>query len=114
MTSVFVQKSGYAFKDHPKFPNVKLAVLVNKSDTDAVSVSVLDISPGVEIPAHTHDPQVDSIFVVEGSGEGYINGAWQKISAGDYIFVPADVKHGIRNTGNGTLRLFIHHSPPLL
>lgn len=102
------------FTDHPRFAGVKIAVLVSGKDSDMVSVSVLKVSPGVEIPVHTHDPQLDSIFVLSGQGEAYVNGRWQAVEAGDHVFAPSGAEHGIRNTGNEVLKLFIHHSPPLL
>lgn len=99
--------------DHPRFAGVRIAVLVNSELSRAVSVSLLEISPGVEIPAHTHDPQLDSIFVLAGRGEAYIDGSWRAIGPGDHIFAPSGAEHGVRNTGDGVLKLFIHHSPPL-
>jgi len=114
MQTIFHDCAKITFTDHPRFANVKLAVLVSQTDTDAVSVSQLLIAPATEIPIHTHEPQTDSIFVMAGSGQAYVNGEWRPIAPGDYIFVPATVEHGIRNTGPTTLKLFIHHSPPLL
>lgn len=114
MASKFYKDTDIAFTDHPRFENVKIAVLVTGKDTDTVSTCLLDIAPDTEIPVHTHDPQVDSIFIVSGSGQAFVNGTWQDITPGDYIFVPAIEEHGIRNTGASTLRLFVHHSPPLL
>ena len=114
MNSIFHASQEVVFSDHPKFADVKLAVLVNKEDTDSVSVSLLLIAPATDIPIHTHDPQADSIFVLEGSGQAYVNSEWRAIAPGDYIFVPANQEHGIKNTGPATLKLFIHHSPPLL
>jgi len=106
-------KAGRTFADHPKFRGVRFAPLVSSKDSGTVSVSVLEIGFGIEIPVHTHDPQVDSIFVVEGEGEAYVNGRWETVTEGDYVFVPAGVEHGIRNTGRSTLTLFVHHAPPL-
>lgn len=114
MQTLFSRASTLAFADHPRFAGVKIAVLVSGKDSSAVSVSVLDIAPGVEIPVHTHDPQLDSIYVVSGRGEAYVNGAWQAVEAGDHIFAPKTVEHGMRNAGDGPLRLFVHHSPPIL
>ncbi|NPB10021.1 MAG: cupin domain-containing protein [Thermodesulfobacteria bacterium] len=111
--AIFVRKEEIEFKDHPKFAGVKIAILVSSKDTDRASISMLRIEPGVEIPIHTHDPQVDSIYVLSGEGEAYVNGSWQKIKTGDYIFVPAREEHGVKNTGSGELELFIVHSPPL-
>lgn len=114
MSSKFYSQEQIVYSDHPRFANVRIAILVPLKEAEAVGVSMLDIAPETEIPIHTHDPQVDSIFVVSGSGEAHVNGQWRPIAAGDYIFVPAREEHGIRNTGTASLYLFIHHSPPLL
>jgi len=114
METMYFDHSALNFMKHPKFSGVKLAVLVKKADTDTVSVSVLDIGPGEEVPVHTHGTEVDSIYVAGGEGQGYVNGSWQTMVTGDYLFVPPGVEHGIRNTGETPLRLFVHHSPPLL
>ena len=103
------------FTDHPKFSGVKIAVLVTGKDSPVISVSQLLIEPGIAIPIHTHTPhQVDSIMIVSGQGEAYVNGGWQSIRAGDYLLVPAEIEHGVKNTGTDPLVLFVHHSPPLL
>ncbi|MFH1674108.1 MAG: cupin domain-containing protein [Pseudomonadota bacterium] len=114
MNTKFFSNKEIRFADHPKFANVKIAAFITGKDTDTVSVCLLDIAPDTEIPIHTHDPQVDSIFVFDGQGEAFVNGNWKKIEAGDYIFVPVSDEHGIRNNGTTSLKLFVHHSPPLL
>ncbi len=109
----FYRKEEIQFSDHPKFKGVKWALLVDSKKHPQASVSMLHIEPGVEIPIHTHETQIDSIYVLEGEGEAFVNEKWQKIKAGDYIFVPEKEKHGVKNTGENPLRLFIVHSPPL-
>ncbi len=101
------------FEDHPKFSGVKIAVLVDSAKTDRMSVSILKIAPGVEIPVHTHDVQLDSIYVVEGHGEALVNGNWIPVGPGDYILVLPQEEHAVRNNGGQELMLFIVHSPPL-
>ena len=114
MNTRFFNNRELVFSDHPRFANVKIATLITGKETDTVSVCMLDIAPDTEIPIHTHDPQIDSIFVVDGRGKAFVNGNWRDIEAGDYIFVPVSDEHGIRNNGTGSLKLFVHHSPPLL
>lgn len=102
------------YTEHPKFSGVKMAVFVTGKDTDTVSVCQLIIEPGITIPVHTHETQVDSIFIVTGKGEAYVNGKWRVVGPGDYLFFPAGVEHATRNTSGEALVLFVHHSPPLL
>lgn len=114
MTARFFPRGSITFSDHPKFDRVRIAVCVTGRDSDKASVCMLEIAPAAEVPIHTHDPQADSIFVVAGAGKAYVNGAWQEIAAGDYIFVPEKVEHGIKNSGTAPLVLFVHHCPALL
>jgi quercetin dioxygenase-like cupin family protein len=114
MTSKLFSDRDKDYADHPKFSGVKMAVFVTGNDTDTVSVCQLIIAPGIAIPVHAHDPQVDSIFIVSGNGEAYVNGEWREVVPGDYLFFPSGVEHATRNTGSEKLILLVHHSPPLL
>ncbi len=113
MSAVFLPESRLQFQDHPQFSGVRIAKLVSAQNSDAVSVSRLDISPGIEVPVHTHEDQLDSIYVISGQGQAYLNNQWRDILAGDYLLAPAQTSHGVRNTGDQPLQLFVHHSPPL-
>lgn len=78
---------------HPKFEGVGFALLINREKDPRLSVSMLEIKPGVEIPIHTHETQADSIYVL--------------------ILIPPGEEHGVKNSGDEPLRLFIVHAPPL-
>ncbi len=114
MASYFYRSSEMKFVNHPVYEGVQVAKLVSKEDGQPVGVLVLQIAPGVEIPVHTHDVNVDSIFVVAGRGVVFVNGRWEEVGAGDYILASAGEEHGVRNQGDEPLVLFIHHSPPLM
>ncbi|ADY73127.1 Cupin 2 conserved barrel domain protein [Desulfurobacterium thermolithotrophum DSM 11699] len=109
----FYKKKEIKFEPHPKFEGVGFALLIDGKKDPRLSVSMLAIEPGVEIPIHIHETQADSIYVLEGKGEVYINGEWQEIDAGDYVLIPPGEKHGVRSTGSIPLKLFIVHTPPL-
>ncbi|QJA05428.1 cupin domain-containing protein [Thermosulfurimonas marina] len=109
----FYRKEEIKFGPHPKFEGVGLALLIDHTKDPRLSVSLLEIAPGVEIPVHTHETQADSIYVLSGEGEAYVEGSWQKIRPGDYLLIPPGEEHGVRNTGREPLRLFIVHAPPL-
>ncbi|MEZ0328995.1 MAG: cupin domain-containing protein [Dissulfuribacterales bacterium] len=111
--TVFYKSEGITFEQHPRFAGVKIAKLVTKDQGQAVGVSMLEIGAGVEIPIHTHDRELDSIFVLSGQGQAFIDGAWKDIGEGDYILVPATVEHGVKNKSERVLKLFIVHSPAI-
>jgi quercetin dioxygenase-like cupin family protein len=112
--TVFHDQNDMEFAPHPKFDGVQMAVLITGETCPDASVCVLHVDKGVEIPIHTHDRQADSIFILDGNCEIFINGSWQHAEAGGHVFVPAGVEHGVRNSGEKPLKLFIHHCPALL
>ena len=114
MSARFLPRSARKYAPHPRFRGVRIALLISAEEEHPVGVTVLEIEPGVSVPVHTHDPQIDSIYVLAGAGEALVNGSWVSISAGDYLLVPAGVEHGVRANGPDNLELFVHHSPPLL
>lgn len=110
----FYKNEQISFEPHPRFQGVSIAKLVTKDRGQAIGVSLLKIETGVEIPVHTHDKELDSIFVVAGNGQAFIDGVWREIKEGDYILIPATIEHGVRNTSQQqVLKLFIVHSPAI-
>ncbi|BAU23032.1 cupin [Caldimicrobium thiodismutans] len=98
---------------HPKFKGVKIGFLVTKEKHPELSITVLEIDPGIEIPIHQHEKEVDSIFLLEGEGEVYLEDKWQKIKSGDVIVVSPGIRHGVKNTGSTKMRCYIVHAPAL-
>ena len=109
----FLSSDAYSFEEHPLFQHVTIAKLAGKEQQAPVGISMLELEPGAEIPVHTHDENIDSIYVMSGQAEIYADGKWREVSEGDYCFVPAGQEHGVKNPGDQKLRLFIVHSPPL-
>jgi quercetin dioxygenase-like cupin family protein len=98
---------------HPKFQGVKIAFLLTKEKHPELSITVLEIEPGIEIPKHRHEKEVDTIFVLEGEGEIYLSEKWQRAKSGDVIIVSPGVSHAVKNTGLSPLKCYIVHAPAL-
>jgi len=98
-------------KPHPKFKGVEIGFVTTKEYTSEVSITILKIAPGVEIPVHTHENEVDSIFVLEGEGEIFVNGSWQPLKKGDIIVVPKKEEHGVKTKTE--MLCYIVHAPAL-
>ncbi len=109
----FKRAEEISFEDHPKYQGVRIAILIRAVDGQGVSVSVLEIAPGVEVPIHTHPEQIDSIYIISGRGLAYLNGKWREVGQGDHILAPKGEEHGLKNEGDSPMRLFVVHSPPL-
>ncbi len=111
--AIFYERDGITFSDHPLFKGVKIAKLAGSNDGSPIGSSILRIERGIEIPVHTHEKSIDSIYCLNGSGEVFIDGSWRPLSEGDYCFVPPAEEHGVRNISEQQLELFIVHCPPL-
>jgi quercetin dioxygenase-like cupin family protein len=69
---------------------------------DALAVTWVDVAPGSYQKIH-HHPEVQVYVIVAGTGMMHVGEAEQQVSAGDLIFIPSDVPHGITNNGAGSL-----------
>ncbi len=109
----FRKNAASTFEPHPLFEKVAITKLAGNEQQAPMGISLLDIEAGADIPVHIHDKNYDSIYVLSGQAEIYANGKWEKARAGDFFLVPPEEEHGVRNTGQDKLGLFIVHSPPL-
>ena len=114
METKFFPQRKIIFTRHPAYDDVRMAMFITGGESGSACVCMIEMAPGSEIPIHNHGEEVDSIFVVQGRGETYVNGGWQQIEPGDYIYVPSGGEHGTRNTGKNPLRLFIHRSVSII
>ncbi|MBI2178656.1 MAG: cupin domain-containing protein [Candidatus Tectomicrobia bacterium] len=70
-----------------------------------------DIPAGGGIPVHLHDREEEILLFHEGRGELLIEGKAHPIEAGMSAFVPPGATHGVRNAGEGHLKLAWVFSP---
>lgn len=72
---------------------------------------VMALIEGDDIGEEVHG--VDQIlYFVKGEGEAILDGKTRPIEKGDLVAVPAGVRHNIRNTGDGPMKLFTIYAPP--
>ena len=61
----------------------------------------VDLAPGVTFPPHSH-PGEEVVYVIEGVLEYRLEGKPPvKVKAGEVLFIPAGVVHGVTNVGSG-------------
>lgn len=68
--------------------------------------------PGQEHAAHVHADQDKMYVVLEGRGEATVGDEAGAVAAGDLVFAPAGVSHGLKNTGEENLVVLVVFSPP--
>ncbi len=93
-------------KSAPKRPREKLTsiCLLARGDVpdDRLAVTWVDVAPGgLQIP-HNH-PEVQVYVIVSGTGRMLVGEETKEVSAGELIYVPSGLMHGIENLGESTL-----------
>ncbi len=76
-----------------------------QTPTEALTAGVSDITPGNALKLHRH-PQPEIYHLVAGEGIVTIDGDEYPVQTGSSVFIPGNAVHGIRNTGQSTLRFF--------
>lgn len=90
-------------------PGSELAIVIDPDVSDEpvaenLTVFFERIAPGDRIPDHVHT--VDEVlFVDEGAIEARLGERSRAVAPGAVVFVPAGMRHGFRNIGNGTARI---------
>jgi quercetin dioxygenase-like cupin family protein len=65
--------------------------------------SVIEVEPGCKLPAHT-DSAEETIVVLAGSADVWIDGETAHVTAGGLALVPTNLVHEVRNAGPEVLR----------
>lgn len=68
------------------------------------------VYPGGGIPEHGH-LNIESYTILKGHGEMTVNGETQSVKEGDYVFIPSDSTHSLKNTGDSDLHMMFVYSP---
>lgn len=80
--------------------------------SERMMVGLNAFEPGQAHALHAH-AGVDKLYhVLEGEGLFLLEGREIPMSAGTMLVAPADVAHGIRNTGSGRLLVLAVLAPP--
>lgn len=77
----------------------------DRTPTDTMTSGLADIPAGHRFAVHRHAPP-EIYHVLEGEGVLQLDGEEVGVGPGAAVFIPADCEHGIRNTGQTTLRVF--------
>ncbi|MFI4890375.1 MAG: cupin domain-containing protein [Steroidobacterales bacterium] len=77
----------------------------DRTPTAQVTSGVCEIAVGGALGLHRHSV-LELYYFLEGSGLVRLGGTERSVRPGVTVSIPADLPHGIRNTGNAPLRLF--------
>jgi quercetin dioxygenase-like cupin family protein len=78
---------------------------------EALMLGLNCLEPGQVQQPHKHDNQDKFYYVVEGSGRFWLAEEQVTATAGEVVWAPAGLKHGVQNDGDGRLTLLVGIAP---
>ena len=82
----------------------KTLISADHTSSQGLTMGMLEFPAGAIQQLHRH-PQIETYYIVDGQGELEMDGEIHPMRAGSAAFIPADVDHRMRNTGDVTLKL---------
>ncbi|MBN1230712.1 MAG: cupin domain-containing protein [Anaerolineales bacterium] len=85
--------------------NAKIRWLIDDDHDGApvYSLRMVELGEGGYSPKHTHAWEHEN-FIVEGTGQVFLNEEWKDLNPGDVVFVPPNTMHQYRNSGKSTFK----------
>ena len=80
------------------------------SSTQNLSIQISEVPVGSEQPIHNHEPE-QCYYVIKGKGLMVIEDESREVFAGDAVYIPSYLKHGIKNIGNDVLEYLTANTP---
>jgi len=102
----------YAPPGHSKTRNRRL-LGPGPFGSNRVEVVLGEIEYGGQADPHAHFESEQAFFVLEGKALVEIEGESQIVSPGDFIYLPAGVRHRVETLEGPALKLLILYAPPL-
>jgi quercetin dioxygenase-like cupin family protein len=102
-----------AWEPHPFLPIQIKNFLSRKDDRGDVTIFLVRLPAGKEVPVHVHETQEDIIFILAGKAKMWIDGVGDfPIEKGTFIRVPKNTKHRIYDVSEEILNYDVF-TPPL-
>jgi mannose-6-phosphate isomerase-like protein (cupin superfamily) len=87
--------------------------IINIAQDDTISLTVQVAAEGLAVKRHVHKTHDETIYVVKGTGQLFINDKWVDIKPGSLHFNPMGKVHTIKNTGNEPLVIISIYTPAM-
>ena len=70
-----------------------------------------EMPPGFASPYHTHHREDESFYVVQGEVAFVIDGRWQRVGSGAFLFGPRGIPHGFKVIGDKPAHMLLQATP---
>ncbi|WP_035268462.1 cupin domain-containing protein [Desulfitibacter alkalitolerans] len=97
-------------------PNTRYAKIVldhNNIPGSPMSLGFFRFEPGQVGPKHAHDTEVEIYITIKGQGQVIVGDDVIEMRSGTIVYVPPQIEHETRNTGDTDLEFYGIFSPSL-
>ena len=102
-----------SWEPHPSLPIQIKPFLSKKADRADVTIFLVKLPVGKEIPEHVHETQEDIIFIVAGKAKMWIDGVGDfTLDPGTFVRVPKNTRHRMYDVTEEILNYDVF-TPPL-
>jgi quercetin dioxygenase-like cupin family protein len=108
----FVEAVESNWQAHPRFAGVLIQKLITSSDTPYASANRVRVPPGCRIGFHTHENQVEMVYVLSGQAELAFSGQEKPFGPGQMVAIPAGLEHSLINRGSENVEILTIFTPP--
>jgi mannose-6-phosphate isomerase-like protein (cupin superfamily) len=84
-------------------PAGQKAQMIKIAEDDTITFYVLRAIEGVEVKPHVHKTHDETVYVIKGTAQMFVNGKWVDLKPGSLHFNPMGKVHGIKQTGTEPL-----------
>ncbi len=89
------------------------AQTITIAQDDTISLLVLRATEGVVIKSHLHKTHDETVYVIKGTAQMFINGKWIDVKPGSLHFNPMGKAHSTKVTGNEPLVVISIFTPAM-
>jgi quercetin dioxygenase-like cupin family protein len=70
-----------------------------------------EMLPGFASPYHTHHREDESFYILQGEVAFVLDGNWQRVGAGAFVFGPREIPHGFKAVGDKPVHMLLLTTP---
>lgn len=94
-------------------PAGKKGQLIKIAGDDTMDLYVGRMTEGAGVKPHIHKTHDETLYVIKGTGQMFVNGKWVDLKPGSLHFNPMGKVHGIKQTGAEPLVLISIFTPAM-
>ncbi len=99
-------------KENP-LPADKKAQMIKIAEDETITLYILRATKGVEVKPHIHKTHDETIYVIKGTAQMFINDKWVDLKPGSLHFNPMGKVHALKHTGTEPLVLISVFTPAM-